>query len=229
VSTPYYEDEAVTLYHGDAFDLLPSLHADAVITDPPYNVGKAYGAHDDRMEPDEYQAWLGRALALCAQASEDAVVFFPGTRNVLNVPAVLNGSGLTVHRLLGWHRKEFAGDKWNGGPAMCWEPVIWASPAEKPAFNRLFGTWGRDFLVVNATHGDIYAREHPCPKPVEVMRWLVGLFVPPAGVVLDPFAGTGATLRAAKDLGRRAIDIEREERFCDTAVRRLSQEVLRVG
>lgn len=218
---PYYQQSGITIYHGDCLEILPGLQAAVTITDPPYNVGKKYASHKDRMPPEEYQTWLRKRLRLCGET----VVFFPGTSNLMGVPTLLEGTGLQVRRVLGWHRKEFAGDKWTGGPAMCWEPVIWAS-RETITFNKIFGTIGRDFLVVNSTHGDPFRKVHPCPKPEPVMRWLVGLFAPEDGTVLDPFAGTGATLRAAKDLGRAAIGIEIEEAYCEAAVRRLAQEVL---
>jgi hypothetical protein len=68
---------------------------------------------------------------------------------------------------------------------------------------------------------------HPCPKPVGMMRWLVQRVSPErTDVVLDPFMGSGTTLRAAKDLGRRAIGIEIEERYCEIAAKRMGQEAL---
>jgi site-specific DNA-methyltransferase (adenine-specific) len=63
-------------------------------------------------------------------------------------------------------------------------------------------------------------------KPIELMRELVSLFTDPGELILDPFMGSGTTLRAAKDLGRRAIGIELEEKYCEIAVQRLAQEVL---
>lgn len=225
---PYYSESSVTIYHSDCREVLPGLSADAVLADPPYNVGKDYGDHDDSQSGEDYEAWLREILALCAGAAPE-VVFFPGTKNVLRVESLLEGTGLRPYRMLGWHKREFAGDKWCGGPAMCWEPVVWATRSEKPRYEKLFGTYGRDFLAVNATHGDPYAKLHPCPKPLVVMKWLVGLFVPEGGTVLDPFVGTGTTLEAAKVMGRRAIGIELEEKHCATAVRRVGQEVLDYG
>lgn len=226
---PYYEDDAVTLYNARCEDLLPKLGTgavDAVLTDPPYNVGKKYGSHDDRMTAEEYRAWLAGVLSQCGQVSRDGVIWFPGTTNVFDVAQVALLAGVKPHRLLGWHKKEFAGDKWRGGPAMCWEPVVWGSVAETPFYNTIFGAYGRDFLVIPSTHGNPLAKLHPCPKPLKVMEWLTGLFCPRGGAVLDPFAGVGTTLLAAKVLGRRAIGVEVEEAFCEVAVRQLAQEVL---
>jgi DNA modification methylase len=70
--------------------------------------------------------------------------------------------------------------------------------------------------------------EHPTQKPIELMKWVLGLRWTPPGIILDPYAGSGSTLRAAKDLGRSAIGIEIEERYCEIAVRRLAQEVLKL-
>ena len=230
--TPYYLDGQCALYTGDCRRLLRPFGAarvDLVLTDPPYNTGQSYGAPSDALPPAVYQRWLRGVLRQCARATRDGVVFFPGLVNLLTVPTLLRGTGLRVVRTLGWHRREFAGDKWCGGPALSWEPVIWASAAERPFWNRRYGVWGRDFLVVPSTRTDPYRRAHPCPKPLAVMRWLVGLFCPPGGILLDPFAGTGTTLRAAKDLGCHAVGFEQEERFCAVAAARLAQGVLPLG
>jgi len=200
---------------------------DAVITDPPYNVGKDYGTgHSDRLPAGEYRAWLHEVLCACARVSRGPVVFFPGLVNALNAAEILKGTGLRVHRLLGWHRREFAGDKWNGGPAMCWEPIVWATAEPTPFFNRVYGNAGRDFLVVNETKGDPFKGRHPCPKPLPVMRWLVGLFLPAGGSVLDPFAGSGTTLRAAVDAGCSAVGIELNPAYIALIHERMAQGVL---
>ena len=68
--------------------------------------------------------------------------------------------------------------------------------------------------------------DHPTVKPIALMRYLCRLITPPGGTILDPFMGSGTTLRAAKDLGRQSIGIEIEERYCEIAARRLGQEVL---
>lgn len=225
----YHEEDGITLYHGDCRDVLPLLEpesVDVILADPPYNVGKAYGVHDDAMTPVDYRAWLVEVLALCAKVTRDALLYFPGAKNVFDAADVLALTPLRPVRMLGWHKKEYAGDMWTGGPAMSWEPIVWASKAERPHFNRIFGAWGRDLLVVPSTHGDPLRKLHPCPKPPEVLRWLIGMFVPEDGSLVDPTAGTGTALLAAKDANRRAIGIEIEERYCAIAKRRLAQGVL---
>ncbi len=153
-------------------------------------------------------------------------MFFPGVVNALDTAETLKGTGLRVHRLLAWHKREFAGDKWNGGPAMCWEPIVWATAEPTPFFNRVYGNAGRDFLVVNETKGDPFKGPHPCPEPLPVMRWLVGLFLPAGGSVLDPFAGSGTTLRAAADAGCTAVGIELNHAYIALIHERMAQGAL---
>jgi site-specific DNA-methyltransferase (adenine-specific) len=79
-------------------------------------------------------------------------------------------------------------------------------------------------LRFNAISPNFVTRDHPTEKPLALMRELISKC--PPGVILDPFMGSGTTLRAAKDHGRPAIGIEIEERYCETAARRCSQETL---
>jgi site-specific DNA-methyltransferase (adenine-specific) len=218
--TPYYEHAGITIYHGDCREILPQLpKVDAVITDPPYNCGKDYGTHDDQMDPTAYCEWL---TSIWRKLPSDCLIYTPGDRHLWDSRTICEGAGYSMGRPLAWHKKEFAGDKWSGGPPICWEMVIWSYRGQK-RFERIFGTRGRDHLTVNSTHGNPIAKLHPCPKPIEVPRWLIGIFAP--NDVLDPFMGSGTTLVAAKNLGRKAIGIEIEERYCEIAAKRLSQEV----
>lgn len=220
---PYFADGQSTIWHGDALEVLGHLRADVVILDPPYNADKDYASTDDNLPEAKYRAWIGRLLALSA-GTASTVLWFPGVRNVWWAYEAMAESGLRVRRMLGWHKKEFAGDKFSGGPAMCWEPIFWMTDGE-PIWNQTRGLMGRDFLVVNSTHGRP-SYGHPCPKPIEVMRWLIAMFVPEGGTVLDPTMGIGTTLVAAKELGRKAIGIEIDEGYCLAALNRLAQEVL---
>lgn len=225
---PYYADDAVTIYHGDAREFScvgPS--ADLSIVDLPYNAGMDYGPGvNDRMADEEYHEFVDEVLG---SLHTDNLAWTPGTRNIEHAWEWARAVGWDPQRLLAWHKKEYAGDKWTNGPAMCWEPVMWASRHhhDKPFYNRIFGAWGRDFLVVPSTHGHGIA--HPCPKPPEVYRWLIGLFCPEGGSVIDPTCGSGTSLMVAKDTGRKAIGIEINEAFCEIAAKRCAQEVLDFG
>lgn len=221
---PTYSDGLTSLYVGDCLQVLPRLgHFDLAVFDPPYNVGKGYPTGDD-LTADEYEAWLVHVL-LTLRA--DTLVYFPGVVNLALGLEVLRCTGWTLQRPLGWHKKEYAGDLFGGGPAMCWEPILWATRGvDRPFWNKTFGAWGRDFLVVNATHGNPWAKEHPCPKPMEVLRWLIGLFCPAGGSVIDPTVGSGSTLDAARLLGRSAVGIEIDPGYGDVSIKRLSHGVM---
>jgi DNA modification methylase len=195
----------------DAAQLLPALPTgcvDAVVTDPPWNLGRPYGANSDRMADDDYVRWLGGILRECARICRGPIVACIGTHNAGRVHRLLSGTGLRVAGELFWHREP-------GRP----EAVVVAAPPGWAAPTGRFGTAGR----VLARTPELRRRwGHPVPKPVPMMAALVRLACPPGGLLLDPFAGTGSTLVAARRTGRRAIGLELEERFCRTAVHRLS-------
>jgi len=112
---------------------------------------------------------------------------------------------------------QFSGDR----PAVGFEPCTICHAPRQLAWN------GGGSAAV-WTHGICKTDrpDHPCPKPLSLMFELLTLFTDEGEPVLDPFMGSGTTLRAAKDLGRRAIGIEIEEKYCEIAAKRLSQEML---
>jgi hypothetical protein len=148
--TPFFSGQLATLYHGDCLATMGEMSAaavDLVLTDPPYNAGIDYGPGcDDALPPADYHAWLRAVLAECRRVSRDGVLVFPGVKNLLDTAADLKAVGLPVRQVLGWHWREFAGDKWHGGPAVAWDPVIWASAADRPFYRKRFGSSGRNFL-----------------------------------------------------------------------------------
>lgn len=212
-SVPYYQDEAVTLYHGDAREILPLLVSQPthlLLTDPPYNLGIEYGSGTDDSRVD-YEQW-------CRE-------WFAFTRILCERRAVSTG-----HANVGmWWRIEeprwtFA---WHKPAAMgrCavgfnnWEPVLYWGPG----FSTLSDVFTAPIIPSEAISG------HPCPKPLKWATKLVVALSKPGETVLDPFAGSGTTLRAAKDTGRKAIGIEIEKAYCELIVERLAQEVLAVA
>lgn len=206
---PYYHDEAsgITIYHGDCRDVLPSLDpVDLVLTDPPYNAGKDYGKHDDAMAVAAYESWCADWFAQC-QAATKRIIVFPGHGNLPIWWSIKKPSGIGC-----WYKP--------GNPAssgitqFCeWEPWLYWGP--------FLG--GSDTIRATVSK-QRDTGDHPCPKPITLFRTLIHRTK--AQTVIDPFLGSGTTLRAAKDLGRKAIGIELEERYCEIAAKRLQQAVL---
>jgi hypothetical protein len=194
----YYEHAGITIYHGDCREILPSIHADVVVTDPPYGLGDRWSGG----------TWFTRGVYekdKCAWDVEPPAATVTAIV-ALGLPTVLWGGNyfaLPPSRCwLVWHKN-------NAVPTMADAELAWTN-LDRPAkaFSRSCGCENR---------------QHPTQKPLALMRWCLGFM--PSGTVLDPFMGSGTTLRAAKDLGRKAIGIEIEERYCEIAAKRLAQEV----
>lgn len=203
VVKPYYADDAVTIYHGDCREILPALGNNLVAaTDPPYGVGKA--DWDDALPLD--------LLALTAVHTR-AMAIMPGVWNIGRMPEQLESQRYV------WTLSAYLTNGMTHGAVGFgnWIPcLLYALPGT--SLHRTDGD-ARAFVV-----GTEDKPSHPSPKPIRVMTWIVSRL--PDGVILDPFLGSGTTLLAAKVLGRQAIGIEIDERHCEEAARRCSQEVL---
>jgi DNA modification methylase len=204
---PYYQDDAVTIYHGDSIFLTEALRlqANVLITDPPYGM--------------RYQSgWSGSTVAGDADTGvRDSVLGgWDGPGLVFgrwNVPRPAR----TRHVLI-WDKGDWPG---MGDLALPWGPSTEEIYVIGSGFvGRRKGSIVRD---PNRPTGEMAL--HPSQKPVALMSRLIEA-CPPEWVILDPFMGSGSTLVAAKDLGRKAIGIEIEERYCEIAAHRCSQEVL---
>lgn len=219
---PYYQDNAVTIYHADCREVLPLLTAgsvDLVLTDPPYGV--SWNTDSTRftggVRPDTRR---GNGRSDWGDIRGDDADFDPAP--LLVFPNVIL-----------WGANHYA-DKL--------EPRTWLVWVKKHP--ELFGTFLSDCEVawMSKGHG-VYAfykqfpppsriaegaqgkTLHPTQKPEALMQWCMG-FYPDAKAIIDPFIGSGSTLRAAKDLGRKAIGIEIEERYCEIAAKRMAQSVM---
>jgi DNA methylase len=219
---PYYADELVTLYLGDCREVTGWLAADVLVTDPPYgrgwkqgDTGKLYGCPDnahggiagdhDTSVRDHALALWGERLAI---SFGDLMLAPPlGTKQVM-VYAKPQGAG--VRGATGGFRRD-AEAIYLIGP---WRSAIGGQSS-------ILTTGARG---VASTYGLAIRHGHPHAKPVDVMETLISAC--PAGVIADPFAGSGSTLVAARNLGRRAIGVELDERYAERAARRLSQGVL---
>jgi site-specific DNA-methyltransferase (adenine-specific) len=209
---PFYDDGRASLYLGDCREWLPRLTSDVLVTDPPFNVGKDYGASTDDLASDEY-AELMRAVAELGPARQAWVT--PTNRLTLfsqllgpDARPVVVRRGAKGPKRWGWY-DQFDMILVRGKPTR-WESNLWDGIRLK----------GEGYFF-REEHYD-----HPGYTPYALISKLVGLMAEPGQVVIDPFAGTGTTLVAAKSLGCHALGIELEQRWCDIASSRLCQEVL---
>lgn len=206
--TPYYDCDGITIYHADCRDILPHLpKVDLVLTDPPYGTGEHLRIGGELIKTRQWwdcwdTAWMGLA------AFRAAIAFIPPQR----IKQCLNLEFPFI-RLLSWVSEN----------PVCMNGV---SPRYGMQFAVAFGdsfdvTYELDWFKYKTNE----QTEHPHEKPLPVIQWAARAIIS-SGTILDPFMGSGTMLRAAKDLGRKAIGIEIEEKYCEIAVRRLAQEVL---
>lgn len=199
---PYYQDDAIVLYHGDCREIVPTLgRFDLLLTDPPYGLGSKMHDGGTWATNPIYDAMTEWDL----KPVDDALL-----RLVI----------LSAERAVVW-----GGNYFTLPPSRCW--LVW----QKPKFPTMadvelaWTSWDANARLFYEMRSPDGKKKHPTQKPVALMTWCITL----AGdvqTILDPFAGSGTTGRAAKDLGRKCTMIEREERYCEIAARRCSQEVL---
>jgi site-specific DNA-methyltransferase (adenine-specific) len=242
---PYYEEPGITIYHGDCRDILPHLpKVDLVLTDPPYglnynngdlasqrenvfggkkeNLGTRPIAMDGEQESKELlrevlgivksKLLKGGACCFCCCGGGPKPLFAEWTLLLDEIigfkQAVVwdkGGLGMGIHYRRNY---EFILVAQNGDPAHRWNggnttPNVWRIPKIIPSSN-----------------------QHPTEKPVQLMEKAISIHSNPGDLVLDPFMGSGTVLVAAKNMNRRCIGIDIEERWCAMAVERLKQDVL---
>jgi site-specific DNA-methyltransferase (adenine-specific) len=199
----YYEDSTVTIYHGDFRDILPMLKPDVIITDPPY--------------PREFIPLYGDLAEIAAQVLPQggSLLAMAGESYM---PDVLNlmTPHLRYHWTLGYLIPGPSARIWQRNVITQWKPVFWFVKGEYS------GKWVSD--TVTSLRND--KKYHHWGQSHSGMAALVTKFADDNKIICDPFMGGGTTLRVAKDLGFRAIGIEKEERYCAIAAERLRQEVL---
>lgn len=245
MNAPYYQDDAVTLYHGDCREIVPELDlaADLIIADPPYaETNLAWDRWPDGWPTAVHGAapamWcFGSARMFMARLAE----FSDWTYSQEVVWEKHNGSSLASDRFSRVH--EFAtfwyqgawGDRHHVVPTTSDATRRTLRRKAKPAQHQ--GERGPSHYVSEdggprLMRSVIYCRSmhgralHPTEKPAGILEPLIAYACPPGGLLLDPMAGSGSTGAAAKAMGRRAVLVEADERYCEVAARRLSQDVL---
>ncbi len=225
---PYYQDKWITIYHGDCREILPQLNvkADALITDPPFGIGFTYQEVEKHNNPESYWHWLKPIYESCL-TKLNLGAFIAIWQAQLYFKHFWEWFGDGIHIYIG--AKNFVQLR-KTAIQYGYDPIVvkyknGASPLrpEKPSRNI-------DFFVSNTakwvTQTESIIRQHPCPRPLDQVIQLIENFVILSGLILDPFLGSGTTCFCAKKLNRRCIGIEIEEKYCDIAARRCSQEVM---
>ena len=204
---PYYQDDAVIIYHGDCREILPELpRHDLLLTDPPYGIGagKEGAGKGQRLMVEggcdwDKQTVSGSLILLCIEAAKEACIW---GGNYYTLPP--------CRGMLIWDKKQ---------------PMEWYSTAH---FEYAWTTRNANAKAYRMSQVEVHSKMdkvHPTQKPIGLMQWCLGFF-PDAQTILDPFAGSCTTGVAAKLEGRKATLIEMEERYCEIGARRMSQGVL---
>lgn len=252
---PYYDHAGITIYHGDCLDVLPELGpVDLVFTSPPYLNQRSYGLTDFDWYAAVPPALAGVSLTDAGQMLVNLGLKHDQGRVVRYWDALIDACEAQGLRLFGW----YAWDKGEGLPGewlgrfrpsmefifhfnrLAAQPSKWVKVKDWRTSTRgltqadgsrrenrsWVATGKKPDDVLRIPRDCVGGTGHPAPFPIELPGAVIKSW---PGLVLDPYMGSGTTLRAAKDLGRKAIGIEIEERYCEIAAKRLSQEVLPLG
>ena len=196
---PYYQDNAVTIYHGDCRDIMPQLGMfDLCLTDPPYGLGERMkggtwggsGKYDKMREWDQESADIDFLLKL-------------------NIPCIIWG-----------------GNYFKVPPSRCW--LSWSKVNVVATMASMELAWTNLDKPAKEWRGPVGQHKdgHPTQKPLALMLWCISLCPDNPQTIIDPFAGVCTTGKAAKDRGLKCVCIEREERYCEAGAKRLAQEVM---
>lgn len=231
--TPYYSDDAVTIYHGDCRDVsgIAAGSVDLLLTDPPYGMAFVSG-------------WTAEKATVRSDGVRQ------GIRVVRSALSTLRDTyAEDMHALVFCHWESWP-DFYDGlcGLFAIRNALIWNKGGGGMGDLRheyakdyeiiLFGARGRGRELAGKRTGAVLnghrrvpgkGRNHPTEKPVPLLAELIDRHTQPGALVLDPFMGSGSTLVAAKMTGRKAIGIEVDERYCEIAAKRMAQEVLDLG
>lgn len=210
MSEPYYSDEFVTVYHADCRDVLPAIDPASValvLTDPPYGMD-----YKPLRGSDGSKRWSDGVEGDAEPFSPEHLLAFP--------------------RLVLWGANWYADRLPPSGGWIVWDKTpkgakkgFHASHAEL-AWTNLFSSVRKFSLQWGGEARNNEPHLHPTQKPVGLMRWIVESWTNPGDLVLDPYMGSGPVAEACRDTGRRYIGIEKVDRYCAAAVRRLDQQVL---
>lgn len=219
---PYYQDDYVTLYHGDCVEVAPTIgQADLIVTDPPYGVDfqSGWGSHSKIANDDGTSDVRQMILTAVRQLKRSRHAYIFGAWDFV-------GSNLTAQTELIWDKGIIGMGDLTSPWGKSHETITFAIHQTSKA-NRERGSGSLSarmrqgtILRVDRTNGGS-AKRHPTEKPVPLLRQLVESSSSFGETVFDPFVGVGSTLVAATLEGRKSIGIELDERYCEIAARRI--------
>lgn len=217
---PYYEDSAVTIYHGDCREIVPQLgRFDLLLTDPPYGINYQCNRRvaSQKMEQIVGDSEIDVSIVDAFPESKCVALFSrwdtaPNWSNKLR-------QRLPVRGQIVWHKACGGVGDLKRSYSLDYEVIIYAASDDFTLPGKRYGSVWRCQVDFQSSY------QHPTQKPVGIMSMCIERFLV-GDTILDPFMGSGTTLRAAKDLNRKAVGIEINERYCEIAASRMSQEVL---
>ncbi len=212
---PFYQDDWATIYHGDCREILPDFpKVDLVLTDPPYGVNrdKGFGGFGGfgqpivrrRFDHDDWDSDRPEEEVFCHIFDLSKLAIIWGGNFFADI----------LPRSTHW----IFWDKLQTMPTFGDGELAWTNSTRK-SITKVTVEW-------NGLLGKEKYRQHPTQKPLTLMTWCIENYSKQEHCIIDPFMGSGTTLRAAKDLNRKSIGIEIEEKYCEIAAKRLQQEVL---
>lgn len=225
---PYYADESVTLFCGDCREITEWLAADLVITDPPYGTDKGDGYARGITRGKKLNPGAGIKHRIAGDTDttvrDDALAMLTDDQLAIVFGSAIPPAPARSVQTLYYLKPPDAGavgarGGWRRDVELMYLVGPW--PVGAPVRTALYATR----VPTAGNPSGIGARAgHPHAKPLDVLEALIADC--PPGVIADPFAGSGSTLVAARNLGRKAIGVELEERYCEVIARRLAQDVL---
>lgn len=214
---PYYQDDYVTIYHGDCRDIVPTLGAfDLLLTDPPYGAVNRKSNGLRVLDKGIADVAFDGQCELIGKIKAKSAYVFCGTEQISEIRKMFADLGRST-RLCIW-------EKTNPSPMN--GEHLWLSSVEACVYAKEEGACFNAHCESPVWRGPtVITTKHPTEKPEWLFKRLIITSTNSSGTVLDPFAGSGTTGRSAKDLNRNATLIEIEERYCEIAAKRMGQEV----
>lgn len=216
--TPFYDQDGCTIFVGDCREIVPHLpkveaQTIAIITDPPYGLKNSSCLKNDYVGFDDEPQYVLDLILPILNLGFTRYAITPGQNMMFKYPEPDAVGAFYYPAGCGSCSWGFVG----------WQPIFFYG--KDPYLAQNLGR--RSNCKVSTESAEING--HPCPKPIKAWTWLVERASSPADTIIDPFMGSGTTLRAAKDLGRRCIGIEINEAYAKIAVERLRQGVLNLA